>query len=54
MSKLGKSGKGKRPFWFRACVGATAGGSTRPWSSECVMTSAPMSRVETPQEVAQT
>ena len=29
-------------------VGATAGGSTRPASSECVITSAPISRVETP------
>mmetsp|Transcript_9139 Transcript_9139/g.26677 ORF Transcript_9139/g.26677 Transcript_9139/m.26677 type:complete len:309 (+) Transcript_9139:454-1380(+) len=36
------------------CVGATFGGSTRPLSSACVMTSAPMSRVLTPQLVAQT
>mmetsp|Transcript_8522 Transcript_8522/g.13023 ORF Transcript_8522/g.13023 Transcript_8522/m.13023 type:complete len:333 (-) Transcript_8522:169-1167(-) len=37
-----------------ACTGATGGGSTRPASSECVMTSAPSSRVLTPQEVAHT
>mmetsp|Transcript_19826 Transcript_19826/g.67080 ORF Transcript_19826/g.67080 Transcript_19826/m.67080 type:complete len:389 (+) Transcript_19826:172-1338(+) len=36
------------------CVGAILGGSTRPASSECVITSAPMSLVETPQDVAQT
>lgn len=36
------------------CTGAMAGGSTRPASSECVMTSAPISRVETPQLVAHT
>ena len=37
-----------------ACVGATAGGSTRPESSECDMMSAPTSRVLTPHEVAHT
>lgn len=36
------------------CFGATAGGSLRPRSSECVMTIAPISRVVTPQEVAHT
>mmetsp|Transcript_77451 Transcript_77451/g.222692 ORF Transcript_77451/g.222692 Transcript_77451/m.222692 type:complete len:243 (-) Transcript_77451:169-897(-) len=35
-------------------IGATAGGSTRPASSECVMIRAPMRRVETPQLVAHT
>mmetsp|Transcript_3309 Transcript_3309/g.11425 ORF Transcript_3309/g.11425 Transcript_3309/m.11425 type:complete len:270 (-) Transcript_3309:556-1365(-) len=35
-------------------TGATRGGSTRPASSEWVMTSAPSSRVDTPQDVAQT
>lgn len=37
-----------------ACVGAMAGGSTSPASSECDITRAPSSRVLTPQEVAQT
>src|SRR5262249_19233694 len=34
-------------------IGANRGGSTSPWSSECVMISPPISRVETPQLVAQ-
>ena len=34
-------------------IGATAGGSTRPLSSEWVMMTAPISRVETPHEVVQ-
>ena len=37
-----------------AWVGATRGGSTSPASSACVITSAPSSRVETPQLVAHT
>ena len=32
----------------KVCVGAIAGGSTRPKSSECVITSAPMRRVDAP------
>ena len=35
-------------------IGANFGGSTRPLSSECVMIKAPIKRVETPQDVAQT
>ena len=35
------------------CVGASRGGTTSPLSSEWVMMSPPMSRVETPQLVAQ-
>ena len=34
-------------------MGASFGGNTRPLSSECVMMSAPIKRVDTPQEVAQ-
>ena len=34
-----------------ACTGATAGGSTSPLSSPCVMMMAPISRVVTPHEV---
>jgi hypothetical protein len=33
------------------CTGAIRGGSTRPASSPCARISAPISRVETPQEV---
>eukprot|EP00966_Prymnesium_polylepis_P276745 6394025-Prymnesium_polylepis.1 len=44
----------RAPPPLRAWVGAICGGSTRPWSSECVMTSAPISRVLTPHEVAHT
>ena len=36
------------------CIGARLGGSTSPSSSECVITSAPISRVLTPQLVAHT
>eukprot|EP00179_Madagascaria_erythrocladioides_P013203 CAMPEP_0198359444 /NCGR_PEP_ID=MMETSP1450-20131203/134637_1 /TAXON_ID=753684 ORGANISM="Madagascaria erythrocladiodes, Strain CCMP3234" /NCGR_SAMPLE_ID=MMETSP1450 /ASSEMBLY_ACC=CAM_ASM_001115 /LENGTH=42 /DNA_ID= /DNA_START= /DNA_END= /DNA_ORIENTATION= len=36
------------------CIGANLGGRTRPVSSECDMIRAPMHRVETPHEVAQT
>ena len=35
-------------------IGARRGGRTRPLSSECAMMSAPIRRVETPQEVAHT
>src|SRR5437899_934688 len=35
-------------------TGASLGGPTRPLSSECVMISPPISRVETPQEVFHT
>ena len=35
-------------------MGARAGGNTSPLSSEWVMISAPIRRVDTPQEVAQT
>ena len=34
-------------------IGASRGGSTRPWSSQCVMIRPPISRVDTPQLVAQ-
>ena len=34
-------------------AGASLGGSTKPSSSECVISSAPTNRVETPQEVVQ-
>ena len=40
---------GMRTTW----VGAILGGSTRPSSSEWVMITAPISRVETPHEVVQ-
>ena len=36
------------------CIGANFGGNTRPKSSEWVMIKAPIKRVDTPQEVAQT
>ena len=36
------------------CIGAIFGGSTSPLSSECAMMSAPMRRVLTPHDVAQT
>src|SRR5207249_11555446 len=36
------------------CTGASLGGHTRPLSSECVITSPPIMRVETPQEVFHT
>eukprot|EP00442_Polarella_glacialis_P040993 CAMPEP_0115155156 /NCGR_PEP_ID=MMETSP0227-20121206/67731_1 /TAXON_ID=89957 /ORGANISM="Polarella glacialis, Strain CCMP 1383" /LENGTH=43 /DNA_ID= /DNA_START= /DNA_END= /DNA_ORIENTATION= len=35
-------------------VAATEGGKTRPSSSECTMMTAPISRVETPQDEAHT
>mmetsp|Transcript_95751 Transcript_95751/g.239924 ORF Transcript_95751/g.239924 Transcript_95751/m.239924 type:complete len:201 (-) Transcript_95751:1073-1675(-) len=41
---------GKMTTW----VAANTGGSTRPSSSECTMMTAPMRRVDTPQDEAQT
>src|SRR5207245_8790406 len=36
------------------CPGASVGGQTKPLSSECVITSPPIMRVETPQDVFHT
>jgi hypothetical protein len=42
-------------YWhYHHLIGAKLGGKTNPLSSECVITSAPIKRVETPHEVPQT